>query len=156
MALLLLLTSCHYDDEEKERIDNSYVAGKYNLISWNMPVSIDINGDGRPSHNLIEESDCFTHSAISVNEDFTFTLIHHEVLLKNGNFSCDKEILTGTWSRNGFTLTAVTEAGLHQYDFTAGENPTLIRVIENTTYPTLLNEEPVYAKGNIEMIYERD
>jgi len=156
LTSLFTLTSCHYDDEEQDIVDNSYITGNYDLVLWKMPISSDIDGNGKSSHNLIEESDCFTHSAISVNEDFTFTLIHHEVLLKNGNFSCDTETVAGTWSRTGFVLTAITDVGQHEYTFTAGEQPKLTRKIEEANYPMIEDGNAFYANGDIYMVYERN
>ncbi|HOZ76145.1 MAG TPA: hypothetical protein PLS51_10365 [Flavobacterium sp.] len=92
------------DDENNA---NFYLLGTLNLSSYIVATAQNLDGDSDSSTNLTTESSCYAGSQITFNSNGTYERRINKSILANLGLSltCDTEITTGTWTRNGNTIT---------------------------------------------------
>ena len=116
VTLLAGLTfSCSNDDDGN---NNVAVEGTWKLTAFNIESSIDLNGDGTASSDLLEETNCYQNEIIEFNADNSATVKSTSYLDMEGQYdantgafeiitNCVSEIenLAGTWAQAGGTVT---------------------------------------------------
>lgn len=157
---LALGTSCNNDDDNENNNDN--MAGTYRLSSWNMPVAVDFDNNGTSSTNMMNESNCYNNSVMTVNNDGTYTMTYNSVGINGNTSSCQSQTTTGTWTRNGNTFTTSSGSGSAMtntdYSFSsAGNNQTITRYMTGAQYPSINSTtgDPMYSTGNVKMVFTR-
>jgi len=102
--LLLVIISCSDDDGDTE--SPSEFVGTWDLTEVNVSSSLDLDGDGTSSTNILDETDCITGTFI-FNEDSTYQYQQSSfriTLITNGSHyvSCyGDNLATGVWTSNG-------------------------------------------------------
>lgn len=64
LLLFILITSCS---------DSKNIVGNWKLVSWDIGIEIDANGDGIKNSNLLIESDCMNKELLKVEENGTIS-----------------------------------------------------------------------------------
>ncbi|WP_222984195.1 hypothetical protein [Flagellimonas meishanensis] len=103
LSILLLIVSCGSDDGGSSGPTiNFEVIGIWDLVEVNISAPQDIDLDGTPSSNLIEEVDCLTGTLL-IDADFSWSFEQSGLNITpitNGDFfaQCSGTISsTGTW-----------------------------------------------------------
>ncbi len=129
---LITLNSCSSDDE-KTKIKETRIFGRYELVSYNTSPATDINGDGTESENQALESNCHNNFFITLNEDGTSNVSYTFLAperdsngMQTKNIGCDV-----TNDRSG-TFTVEDNILTLQYDFDGIPEQTLFTIDGNT------------------------
>lgn len=126
-SLLLLfcpvfIVSCSGDDLENlgsaeynaKMLDvfiyDSDLVGEWAIESMIVDRDIDLNGDGKPNKDLLQESSCFEKMVYTFRGDKTFTIVNPALELTNvednDEFKCQSpSTISGKWSLKDDTLT---------------------------------------------------
>jgi len=107
MLLFCVIISCSEDGDDGESgFNSSELVGTWNLVEVNLSASVDIDGDGTSSANLLDELDCMSGSLI-LNADttyqfeqsgFTITSITNDQYYADCNGT---NLATGAWASDG-------------------------------------------------------
>lgn len=159
-ALAITIVSCERDEYNWPN-DNSGVAGTYNVSAFNVPIAVDLNGDGTSSTNLAGESACYAGTFIRLNPNYTYAMRDIVFNADAGNV-CDTVFSTGTWRKTDAILTTTSSEALSggtsvdtDYNFSAGAG-TLSKVVVNGTYPTSDGEGGFYSQaGDLNITYTK-
>ena len=165
----LSLTSCSNDDDNNQvqlnppptQNANADLVGTYRMTSWNSPSSIDFDGDGTSNTNMMNESQCYSNSTMSINNNGTYTMTYNYMDINNGTVTCGTESTNGTWVRNGNSFTTTHMSGGENmntnYNFAANNSTTLTRNMTNWNYPSMDEDgNAMFSQGNVSMIMTRD
>ena len=152
--------ACDSDDDSN---NNSDVAGTYNLTAFNAPMSVDFDGNGTSSSNIMNESNCYANSKLVLNSDGSYTLTDNSVNISGTTSNCGSQTTTGTWSRSGNTFTMNSGVGTnivttnYNYVKASGTNgATMTRTTTNGMYPSLnASGNPQWSIGTTNMVYTR-
>jgi hypothetical protein len=114
-AGLFAVTSCSDDDSSSNNNGNlsSNLTGTYELTELSGVQAQDYDGDGDLSTNLVTEGACYNDSWISFYEDGTYEEGFTYSSLAEGGLSleCKTMTSTGTYTRNGKTITTTKISG---------------------------------------------
>lgn len=77
VSLLAISVSCSSDDDSSS---NDSVEGTFRLVAFEVETSIDLDGDGDSSTNLIEETGCYENETVTFNNDNTGVAITRSFL----------------------------------------------------------------------------
>ncbi|RMB59213.1 hypothetical protein EAX61_09160 [Dokdonia sinensis] len=113
LCVVFLLGSCGSDDDASQA--NAGLEGSWELTAYTLAAPQDLNGDGEPSTDVLEELPCFD-AAITFRGDGSFTSTTDgfdvEIDVNSGTFFIvcgNPTSLDGTWSLDGDVLTTVSE-----------------------------------------------
>lgn len=144
-VLTLFIAGCSSDDDNGSE---NNLLGAWILTEVNLPLPLDLNEDGTPSTNVMDEFSCFQGSiSFQGNGEYAqnlSTLVETEV---NGEtvITCgDPIITTGTYELEGNQLTTVDSNGI--------SNTTTINLQQDTLSASI----PFGEYGNVELVYERE
>lgn len=151
-------------DNDDDNINvNADLLGEFNLTSYIVSMAQDLDNDGDSSLDLMSETNCYINSDITFNSDGTYEEHSYTSVLGALGLSldCDSETTTGTWTRNGETVTTTrTSGGVNvstQYMFDA-ETKKLSRTEENGQYPSFNIVGSLFAMltGDIDLTYSKE
>jgi len=113
LAILFVVVACSSDDNSSNPPQEAGLVGVWTLLAYNLDQAVDVNLDGVPSTNVLEEVPCFT-STVVFSSDGSFTSGTNEFEIVIGDIditvTCgDQEVLNGTWSLSGNQLTTTVE-----------------------------------------------
>ncbi|WP_190808699.1 hypothetical protein [Flagellimonas sp. S3867] len=103
LVLLISLVSCSSDDDGGSTLINSDVIGIWDLVEVNISSAQDIDNDGTPSSNLLDEVDCISGTLL-IDGDLAWTLEQSIVTITTitgGLFFADcsgNSSSSGTWT----------------------------------------------------------
>ena len=151
------------DDDNTDAASRAELVGNFDMTSMIVATAQDLDQDGDSSSNLTTESTCYSASNITFNEDGTYEEgISKNVISSSGfSLSCNAEIILGTWSRNGDSVTTRHLSGTttlsSHYMFDATSH-LLTSSNANGQYPTYNSTTTLYtmATGNIDYTYTKD
>lgn len=161
VAGCLTIGGCSSDDDNNSNtpIPNADLVGTYKMTAWNVPEEVDLDDDGVVNTNLLNETECYDESMMTINSNGTYTMMYSYVNIEGGAMSCQNETTTGTWVRNGNSFTTTHISGGQNmntpYTFASGNTTTLTRNITDGSYPTVNNGTAEYAQGNISIVMTR-
>ncbi|WP_162127558.1 fibronectin type III domain-containing protein [Flavobacterium phycosphaerae] len=114
------------------------IAGTYKLTAFNTSPATDLNGDGTPHINQMDEVDCLNNMFLTINANNTYTADAKGVDLDivSGNYTCFVDPTdTGTWVLNGNQLTVTSnDTTLDPFTFTVSGNTLSNLVPAGTVY----------------------
>jgi len=151
-------------DNDDDNINvNADLLGEFNLTSYIVGMAQDLDNDGDTSTNLVTETNCYVNSGITFNSDGTYDEQSSTSVLGALGLSleCDSETSTGTWTRNGETVTTTrTSGGVNvttEYMFDA-ETKKLTRTEEDGQYPSVNVVGSLFAMltGDIDLTYSKE
>ncbi|MBQ4818721.1 lipocalin family protein [Aquimarina sp. MMG016] len=144
------LFSCSSDDDAPSVMGS--LVGTWELTSVTGGIPVDLNMDGTPSTNLLQELPCFKDTLV-VNDDNTYSQDVTDIDVSvdtSGPFpipivECTGLILmeTGTWSLVGDQLTFTPE----------GQDPTIVAIMLTET--TLSFSDTVEGLGQVALMFTR-
>jgi hypothetical protein len=122
VALFALLTGAIFvscSDDDSTAVNNVSLIGTWKLTALNGSEPIDLNGDGTPTTDMVEETGCYDGSTIVFSADNTAVLTMEEAnITLDGSMTpvitCDMlDPISGTYTENGneVTITMNGEAG---------------------------------------------
>lgn len=135
LSLVVLFASCSSDDGDAS--GNVSIVGTWDAIEVDLGESVDWNGDGTSSSNLMDEIDCFAATAtFTADGEFSSatTQINFEVNEAGYTLSCGASIsASGTYGIDGNTLSITDdedgETGESTYNI-SGETLTVTGFVE--------------------------
>ncbi len=143
--LTLFIAGCSSDDDTGSE---NNLTGAWVLAEVNLPLPLDLNGDGTPSTNVLDEFSCFQGSlSFQGNGQYAqnlSTLVETEV---DGEtvITCGPPLITtGTYELEGNQLTTVDSNGI--------SNTTTISLQQNTLRASIA----VGEYGNLGVVYVRE
>lgn len=172
----LLLTSCETEPADPNLLTNTggnnggnngggtitNIAGTYKMTAFNTSVPTDLNGDGTPSTNQMNETTCFNNTALvlSANHTFTSTGSSLEIVTDGTNTSleCTEDpSYGGTWALSGniLTLTYTDEGETYTDQYTVTGNTLKISLGEGLIVGTASSGEPVHLTANVDIIFTK-
>lgn len=149
-------------DDDRDT-DNRDITGTYDLTAFNTPAPVDYDGDGTSSANMLDESDCYDDSRITINRDGTYILEDNFIGIHGTTSFCDSRITKGTWSRSGNMLTTTSDlAGdivVRNYTFTTGMGMsanTMTMDMSNADIPGRnVSGNPQSSLGPVSVVYTK-
>jgi hypothetical protein len=136
---------------------SSGVQGVYKLTAFNTSVPTDLNGDGTPHPNQMDEVTCFNNTLLTINANNTYTANQRGVDLDlSGGYECfvDPDD-SGTWILNGNQITFTSsDITVPPYTFTVSGN-TLSATVPDGTVLTETNNVVVELTCDITFIYTK-
>jgi hypothetical protein len=143
---------------------NFYLLGNFSLASYVVGSAQNLDGDGDSSTNLSTESSCYAQSYIVFYSNGTYERqINKSVLANLGvSLTCDVETTTGTWTRNGDTITTHrTSSGSGSVDVNYTLNSTthvLSGSDSNGDYPSFNTVTSLWAMvtGNVAYTFTKN
>lgn len=134
VSLLAISVSCSSDDDSSS---NDSVEGTFRLVAFEVETSIDLDGDGDSSTNLIEETGCYQNETVTFNNDNTgvaitrsFLDIHVDISVETGGeetffqvIDCveEEESSNFLWSQNGSIVTITVDGESTNFTFNGDE-----------------------------------
>lgn len=147
--------SCSDDDDNS--VVQTDISGTYNLISYNAPVSQDLNGDQESSFNLVSEHDCFSEWQIVLKNDNTFERNSKVLSIENGDIVCATESDSGTWQREGDDVKLLNLEGSEiGSEFAYLEATNSLTQTMSGTYPLQFEGNYILQGGTVTLIYVRE
>jgi len=150
--------SCTDMTDDSGPTDNS-VAGTFKMTAFNIPETIDFDGNGSSSNNLVTESDCFNSNILKLNSDHTYRKVDNYIDVSTGVAVCTEFVETGVWSRvdNVITTTSSTSNGYESYQitYTYSDSGTITESEADYAYPTIDSGNPVTAVGDVSFVFTR-
>lgn len=148
------LGACSDDDGD----NTPDFVGTYELTAYTAPLPIDYDDDGDSSSNLLNESNCFANSTLTIRSNGTYTSRYNGISIANGLSSCAATVETsGTWMRNGNTITTTPDGGglSMEWTFSDDDDDTLTTTMLAAEYPTFNPDTDLYsyATGNVTLTY---
>lgn len=152
------------NDNDDDNINaNADLLGNFNLTSYLVGTAQDLDNDGDSSTNLMTETDCYLSSKVTFKSNGTYEEHYHTSILSASGLSleCNSETKTGTWTRNGNTVTTTQTSGnintTTEYMFDA-ESHQLTRTDENGQYPSfnIVNSLFSMLTGDIHLTYVKE
>ncbi len=132
MAVVLLILCGCSDDEGSGPAVNMDVVGQWDLIEVNISTAQDIDQDGTPSTNLLEELNCIS-GTLTINADESWSFQQSDISITsitNNQFFAECSGTTngiGTWTANAVQVIFVGSSALNSLQI--GANNTLINNI---------------------------
>jgi len=159
----LVLTSCSDDDENNVVVnDPNGIAGTYELVEYRTPGETDIDKDGTPHPNQVDETDCYDESNIVFNADNTLTYNYRAITISEGIGTCASAQFGGTWEITGTSGNTVSIRATYQnatnQTVTLNFTKTGNRLSQTTLiaqYPNIVNNVLVYSTGSVTLIFEK-
>ncbi len=113
VAGCLALTSCSDDDNGGSNNVSSDLVGTYKLSTMTAATAQDYDNDGDSSTNLALEGSCSNSSWISFHDDGTYdqSITRSTASSTGTSLDCETTVSSGTYTRNGDTITAVQTSG---------------------------------------------
>ena len=170
-AIAGLLVACNKDDDDTPApVTPAVTSTTYKFTALNSSVQTDLNGDGTPHTNQLEETHCFDNMLIVLRSDHTFTANSKGVDIDSetnpATLACFTDPdYTGTWSQSD------NEIMLHYVDTTATPNETYDDFYEvsadgNTLSATVTAMDggqvvgtsggvPTYLDSDLEFVYTK-
>lgn len=151
-------------DNDDDNINvNADLLGEFSLTSYIVGLAQDLDNDGDNSTNLMTETNCYLNNNITFNSDGTYEEHSSTSILGGAGLSleCDSATTTGTWTRNGDTVTTTqTSGGVNvttEYMFDA-ETHELSRTDEDGQYPSFNVVGSLFAMltGDIDLMYSKE
>jgi hypothetical protein len=154
IVLLLFVSACGNCDSDPEPALRN-MAGIYAMTSWNAPVSTDLNNNGIPSRNLMDETDCYDNSHIVLSEDMTYTKSYHFAEAVDASIACNSESSTGTWSTNGNVVRLLSADGGEIVYAYGSVNKILTQSETNLYFPISDGGLIYHENGPVNMVFEK-
>ena len=151
------------DNDDDNMNVNADLLGEFNLTSYVVGMAQDLDNDGDNSTDLTSETNCYVNSNITFNSDGTYEERSSMSVLGALGLSldCDSETTTGTWTRDGNTVTTTQTSGganvSTDYMFNA-ETKKLTRTEDDGEYPSFTSEGSLFAMltGAIDLTYSKE
>jgi hypothetical protein len=141
---------------------NAEAVGNYDLTAFIVPIAQNLNGDANSSTNLVTESSCYGESNLTLNSNGTFDQTYTYSVLSTGGLTleCQTQVTSGTWTRNGNTITTTTTGSAAistQYTFNSTTH-TLSQTVQNGAYPgfSTATQLLVSLSGTLNLTYTRN
>ncbi len=145
----------------------STVEGEWLLTGWFVEIPIDLNNDGQPSNDLLEEMDCYNNERLVFNADGTANAVatsyadisvELEVGTTNSydySVECidENETTAKTWTQEGNIVTIVDVEFQEALDFTL-EGSELSIVVESGFFATNLDSS-ITVTEDLTFIYTK-
>ncbi|UUC44870.1 lipocalin family protein [Flavobacterium cerinum] len=176
----LLLTSCETEPADPNLLTNTggsnggnnggnngggtpaNIAGTYKMTAFNTSVPTDLNGDGTPSTNQMNETSCFNNTmlVLSANNTFTSTGSSLEIVTDGTNttLECTEDpSYGGTWTLSGniLKLTYTEDGETYTDQYTVSGNTLKISLAEGLIVGSGSGGEPAYLTANIDIIFTK-
>jgi hypothetical protein len=150
-------------DIENGSNSNFGLIGNFDLAAFIVGQGQDLDDDGEDSFNLLNESNCYGQSNITFNSDGTYDEeFTYSVLSASGlSFECETVTRSGTYDRDGDTLTTTDTSGSVDvnttYEFNSATN-TISRSDNDAEYPGLNTATSLWVMltGNADLEYQKD
>nr|WP_297788857.1 hypothetical protein [uncultured Allomuricauda sp.] len=71
VSMFLMMISCSEDDGNEGGFSSAELVGTWDLVAVNVSSTVDVNGDGSSSKNLLDEEDCISGSIV-LRDDTTY------------------------------------------------------------------------------------
>lgn len=152
------------DNDDDNMNVNAALLGEFNLTSYVVGTAQDLDNDGDNSTDLTSETNCYVDSSITFNSDGTYEEQSSTSILGALGLSLDCDdtaTTTGTWTRDGNTVTTTQTSGgvevTTDYMFDATTKK-LSRTEEDGTYPSFTSEGSLFAMltGAVELTYSKE
>ncbi|WP_177734680.1 MULTISPECIES: lipocalin family protein [Flavobacterium] len=138
------------------------ITGTYLMTAFNTSVPTDLNGDGTPSTNQMNETNCFNNSLLVLNANNTFTASSNGIDIVSDGVTETMECftdpnLTGTWTLTGTTLslTYTDEGETYTDNYTVSGSTITASVEEGQVVGTANDGSPVYLTATISIVYTK-
>lgn len=151
------------DNDDDNMNVNADLLGDFSLTSFIVGAAQDLDNDGDNSTNLMTETNCYMESGIRFNSDGTYEehFAASIVSITGLSLECEAENTTGTWTRDGDTVTTTQTSGsvdiTTEYAFDA-ETHQLTRTEEDGEFPSFTVVGSLFAMvtGDIELTYSKE
>lgn len=157
-----ILSSCNNDDNNDGGSSSGSIAGTYKLTAFNISAPQDLNNDGTPSVNQMNETACFNNSFMTLNADNTFVYDDKglDIVTDGVNelIECyDDGDVTGTWSKSGnvLTLTYTFDGDSYSDDYTVSGSTITLMVENGSVVGTTSAGDPVYVTADFSAVYTK-
>jgi len=157
-AGVFALTSCSDDDENNNNQNDDQAVGTYRLAAYTAPAALDLDNDGDSSSDLSTEYNCYADWEIVLNSDQTFTRTHNITGVTDGDLTCQiGQTATGTWSRNGQTLTLINANNGDELteEYTFSSNNEILTKTGPGQYPIIFENIFIMEGGTITVVYSK-
>ncbi len=135
------------------------VAGTYRLTAFNTSVPTDLNNDGNPSSNQLNETSCYNNSFLTLNTNNTFSADSKgvDIDLTTNVIECFSDpVIIGTWSISGSTLSLTyVDSGVTYTDTYNVSGSTLTYSVNGGEVVGTSGGSPVYLTTNIQIVYSK-
>lgn len=101
-CILTLLIACTQDNSKST--DSEYLEGVWRLTAWNVSEAIDMNNDGSPSINLLNEISCVNNEILEFNTS--------GIAAFNNTFNPSLEIMSQNSSLNNLSFNIICNSGV--------------------------------------------
>lgn len=150
------------DDSNVNGSAMASVTGDFDLNSFMVGAAQDLNGDGETSGNLVQETDCYGQSNLTLNTDGTFEQTWNYVTITNlgTELSCESETRTGWWTRQGDSIILNHLSGTSNvasiFSFNAN-GETLTQVNNDWEYPGFNSVTSLFTmlSGTVDLTYAK-
>jgi len=159
----LLLTSCNSDDDSNTVNDSNGIAGSYELEEFRTPTDTDINKDGTPHPNQMDETNCYNDSKLTFNADNTFSYNYRAVTVTAGIANCSSADFNGTWEITGTSGNTINIRATYRDATNETVTMNLVKSGNRLSQTTLLTQYPdvngagvlVYSVGTVTLVFEK-
>jgi hypothetical protein len=157
-ASILVLLSCNKNDDEPVA-ETPTPVGIYKLTAFNVSVAQDLNNDGTPSTNQMNETSCFNNSFLKLNSDNTFTYDDKGIEINSNGITETIECysygqIAGTWVLSGNNI-IFTETSGDTYSWPYNGSNVTVTINDTDIVGTDSSDNPVYVTGNISAVYTK-
>lgn len=157
-----LLASCNNDDNNSSSNASANINGTYKLTAYNISAPQDLNNDGTPSVNQMDETACFNDSFLTLNADNTFVYDDKGLDIVtdgvNDVIDCYNDgQVSGTWSLSGnaLTLTYLIDGETFNDHLTVSGTTIKIMVEDGDIVGTTSAGDPVYVTADFTVVYTK-
>lgn len=129
--MAIALAACSSDDDSNNTTIS--VEGTWKMTAFNTENAYDLNGDGIPSRNVMDETDCFQNELMLFNVDGTGLITSNSVL------EIGLEMVVGTTDEYEYTIECISEVTIDSFTYTITNNEVSIDVDGDISTATLSN-----------------
>jgi len=159
----MLFTSCSSDDDTNTVNDSNGIAGSYELVEFRTPNETDINKDGTPHPNQMDETGCYDDSKLTFNADNTFSYAYRAVNVNAGIATCSSADFNGTWEITGNTGNTINIRATYKDATNQTVTVNLVKTGNRLTQTSLLASYPdvngsnvlVTSVGTVTLVFEK-
>lgn len=153
-AACLFVFACADCDDDSPANANADIVSTFRITAFTAPESVDINGDGQPSQNLVHESDCYAPSFLTINSDGTYRLRHNALEVTQQALECASQTTTGNWTRNGNDIVATPHYADEPLQFVFSPGNKTVSLTNAAPYPrTGESGQMEMAEGEVTIVF---
>jgi hypothetical protein len=151
-----LSLSCGNCEDEPEGTPRPELVATYRLTSWVIPQAVDLNGDGLASIDLVNESDCYANSYVTLNDDNTYRIRQSMASVEFGTDTCESTSTYGHWSAVDNTIELISKNKEITHLLYAPQTENMQNILPDMDYP--VRDESghlLVASGNVIQIFKK-